>query len=215
MNARDIRSFFWAVALLIVLPFQFQQQLAAATAAGGRQVPIPSPPPPPPPDWPRHSSLGILNATRSCAGVDPTGTVDVTRALQACIEAAYTANQALFLAPGRYLVSDTLTVAQADGGPITPYSPAPAPVNIVPCRFRANVLLGSTVALPSRPTIVLQAHSLGFNDSSKPRNVMKITNPHAENIVRHSRHAPISSRTFLCSSVFLRIAPMCVGAPMR
>ena len=98
------------------------------------------------------ASLGILNATASCAGVDGSGKTDSTAALQGCIERAYEANLALFLAPGRYLVSDTLTVAQEDGG-------AGAAVNIVPCRFRANVLLGSTVGLPARPTIVLRAGS--------------------------------------------------------
>ena len=96
------------------------------------------------------ASLGILNATASCAGVDGSGRTDSTAALQGCIERAYEANLALFLAPGRYLVSDTLTVAQEDGG-------AGAAVNIVPCRFRANVLLGSTAGLPARPSIVLKA----------------------------------------------------------
>ena len=84
--------------------------------------------------------------------MDGSGRTDSTAALQGCIERAYRANLALFLAPGRYLVSDTLTVAQEDGG-------AGAAVNIVPCRFRANVLLGSTAGLPARPTIVLRAGS--------------------------------------------------------
>ena len=103
------------------------------------------------------------------------GTTDSTAALQGCIERAYRANLALFLAPGRYLVSDTLTVAQEDGG-------AGAAVNIVPCRFRANVLLGSTAGLPARPTIVLRAGSPGFGNASTPKNLMKITNPKAEDI---------------------------------
>jgi hypothetical protein len=121
------------------------------------------------------SLLGILNAT-SCAGVDSTGKTDSTVALQGCIERAYKANLALFFAPGRYLVSDTLTVAQGD------ISPAPgSPVNTVPCRFRANVLLGSTARLPARPTIVLRASSPGFN-ATTPKNVMKITNPRGEDI---------------------------------
>eukprot|EP01052_Picozoa_sp_SAG31_P033966 SAG31_NODE_3905_length_3765_cov_6.684670_4_plen_185_part_00 len=122
-------------------------------------------------------ALGILNATKSCSGIDSTGVTDSTVGLQNCIERAYKANQALFLAMGRYLVSDTLTAAQADGGGITPHSPTPAPVNIVPCRFRPNVLLGSTAALPRRPTIVLGAHSPGFANMSAPKNVLKITNP--------------------------------------
>ena len=121
-------------------------------------------------------SLGILNATASCAGVDSSGTTDSTAALQSCIERAYSARLALFLSPGRYLVSDTLTVAQGDTGP--PFTA----VNIVPCRFRANVLLGSTALLPARPTIVLKAGSPGFGNASSPKNVMKITNPHGEDI---------------------------------
>ncbi len=127
------------------------------------------------------SSLGILNATLSC-GVDGTGMTDSTAALQACITQAYKQNLALFLPPGRYLVSDTLTASQADGGSITPHSPTPAPVNVVPGRFRPNVLLGSTKSLPVRPTIVLKAGSPGFGNASASKNVLKITNPAAENI---------------------------------
>ena len=110
--------------------------------------------PPPPNAGLRHSPLGILNATASCPGVDGSGDVDVTQALQACITKAYVANQALFLAPGRYLVSDSLTANQADGGAVTPFSPAPAPVNIVPGRFRSNVLLGSTAG-----TLFIENHN--------------------------------------------------------
>ena len=75
------------------------------------------------------------------------------------------------------MVSDTLEVTQAnendhgDGG-----------VNIVPARFRPNVLIGSTSALPSRPTIVLKAKSKDFGNAKKPKNLIKITNPRAENI---------------------------------
>lgn len=122
------------------------------------------------------TARGILNATASCAGVDGSGTADSTTALQRCIERAYQANLALFLAPGRYLISDTLTVAQGDAGPSF------TAANIIPCRFRANVLLGSTALLPARPTIVLKAGSPGFGNASTPKNVMKITNPHGEDI---------------------------------
>lgn len=142
----------------------------------------------------RAASLGILNATLSCDGVDSSGANDSTAALQKCIERAYVANLALFLPVGRYLVSDTLTVAQADGGDITPFSPVPAPVNEVPCRFRPNVLLGSTASLPARPTIVLKAGSPGYQNASAPRNVVKVTNPAAENInMNQVSNAPLST----------------------
>eukprot|EP01051_Picozoa_sp_SAG22_P006970 SAG22_NODE_475_length_10003_cov_3.943356_2_plen_925_part_00 len=150
------------------------------------QPPAPPPAPPPPDDWRRSpaDTIGILNATQpgACPGVDAGGAVDVTLPLQACIEKAYRLNQPLLLPPGRYLVSDTLTAAQADGGAITPFSPAPAPVNVVPGRFRPNVLIGSAVQLPQhRPTIVLKADSPGFGNRSALKNVLKVTNPAAEN----------------------------------
>lgn len=119
------------------------------------------------------SSLGILNATADCE-VDNGGAVDVTAPLQACITKAYLLNLALFLPPGRYLVSDTLAANQSGGG-------ADA-VNIVPCRFKPNTIIGSTAALPQRPTIVLQAGSAGFGDASAPKNVLKISNPSSEDI---------------------------------
>ena len=120
------------------------------------------------------SSLGILNATADCVGVDNGGAVDVTAPLQACITKAYLLNRALFLPPGRYLVSDTLAANQSGGG-------ADA-VNIVPCRFKPNTIIGSTAALPQRPTIVLRAGSAGFENASAPKNVLKISNPSSEDI---------------------------------
>jgi hypothetical protein len=120
---------------------------------------------------------GVLDVTQPPYNADPTGNSDTTAALQKAIEAAYDQQLAAFFPSGRYLVTDTLMVAQknerdhGDGG-----------VNIVPARFRPNVLIGSTLKLPSRPTIVLKTNSTGFSDPKKPKNLMKITNPHAENI---------------------------------
>eukprot|EP01045_Picozoa_sp_COSAG04_P010715 COSAG04_NODE_663_length_11444_cov_4.242045_3_plen_258_part_00 len=79
----------------------------------------------------RSTALGIVNATADC-GVDSTGAADVTAALQACIERAYRANRALFLPPGRYLVSDTLCAALA-----LPDRPCPCPCRC-PCRCRCR-----------------------------------------------------------------------------
>eukprot|EP01047_Picozoa_sp_COSAG01_P014731 COSAG01_NODE_723_length_14060_cov_132.571807_17_plen_312_part_00 len=123
---------------------------------------------------------GVLNATAhggnggGCEGVVADGTTDVTTALQRCISRAYASNAALFLSPGRYLVSDTLWLNQSSGGA--------GPVNIVKERFRPNTLFGSTAALPARPTIVLAAHSRGFGNASSPKNVLKVTNPGSEDV---------------------------------
>jgi hypothetical protein len=115
---------------------------------------------------------GILNATRDC-GVDASGATDTTAALQRCIDEAYARNVALFLPPGRYLVSDGLAANQSGGG-------ADA-VNIVHCRFRPHTLVGSTRG-QRRPTIVLRAGSPGFGNASAPKNVLKISNPSSEDI---------------------------------
>lgn len=115
-------------------------------------------------------SLGVLTA----GSLDRSGTVDVTAGLQRLISQAYRDNLVLMLPLGRYLVSDTLWVNQSnwaggDGG-----------INIVPDRFRPNVIIGST--LGPRPTIVLAASAAGFDDPSSPKNLMKVTNPLNENI---------------------------------
>lgn len=145
------------------------------------------------------SSLGILNATADCA-VDNGGAVDVTGPLQACITKAYLLNLALFLPPGRYLVSDTLAANQSGGG-------ADA-VNIVPCRFKPNTIIGSTAALPQRPTIVLRAGSDGFGDASAPKNVLKISNPSSEDI--NMNQAIRGARIYCSSSTFqMMILSMC------
>jgi len=139
--------------------------LARSTAVTSTSLAAPSPP---------HSSLGILNVTAPPFSIDNTGVTDVTVQLQAAIAAAYGAQLALFLPPGRYLVSDTLHVEQNNYG-------SSLPVNIRPSRFRPNVIIGSTSALPQRPTFVLQANSRGFNNPLQPKNVMKITNTGREN----------------------------------
>ena len=49
------------------------------------------------------------------------------------------------------------------------------------CRWRPNVIIGSTADLPRRPTIVLAPKAKGFDDPKKPKNVLKITNTGREN----------------------------------
>jgi len=124
------------------------------------------------PSWQQHP--GILNATAPPFSLDASGATDVTQQLQAAISAAYTAQVALFLPPGRYLVSDSLRAEQDNYG-------SSMPVNIRPARFRPNVIIGSTAALPQRPTIVLRRSSPGFDDPERPKNVLKITNTGREN----------------------------------
>jgi hypothetical protein len=124
-----------------------------------------------PPPMPPHSPLGILNATEY--GVDASGASDTTAQLQAAIVAAYDAQLALFLPPGRYLVSDTLWANQSNYG-------SSLPVNMRPARWRTNVLLGSAAAA-ARPTIVLAPHSNGFGDAKAPKNVVKLHNTGREN----------------------------------
>ena len=122
---------------------------------------------------------GLLDVTAPPHSIDNTGATDVTVALRVAIQAALAANAAVFVPEGRYLVSDTLEIAQrcdlyrdrGDGG-----------INIVPCRFRPNVIIGSTKALPRRPTLVLAPRSPGFGNASAPKNVVKLTNPVAENV---------------------------------
>ena len=117
------------------------------------------------------SGPGILNATADC-GVDASGTVDVTAPLQRCIFDAFAQNLALFLPPGRYLVSDTLLANQTK----TTWGVDNSGTNTWPSRFRPNVLLGSTSALPQRPVLVLRRGSKGFHNASVPKNVLKVTN---------------------------------------
>lgn len=135
-----------------------------SAAAGAASLPSPVRLPPP-----RHSTLGILNAT--ALGVDSSGTTDTTAALQAAIVAAYDAQLALFLPPGRYLVSDTIWANQSNYG-------SSLPVNLRPARWRTNVILGS---MTDRPTIVLAPQTPGFDNASSPRNVLKLHNTGREN----------------------------------
>ena len=95
-----------------------QPRLDKDTVSGGAvhapPAPGPAPGPAPVPAPGPHSTVGILNAT--LVGVDNTGTRDTTKSLQAAIVAAYDAQLALFLPPGRYLVSDTLWANQSNYG---------------------------------------------------------------------------------------------------
>jgi hypothetical protein len=117
---------------------------------------------------------GILNITAPPYSIDSSGLKDVTAELQKAIRDAYSLKVPVFFPPGRYLVSDTLLAEQNNYG-------SSLPVNLRPARFRPNVLLGSSSALPQRPTMVLRANSSGFGDPSKPKNVMKVTNTGREN----------------------------------
>eukprot|EP00038_Savillea_parva_P004098 m.134068 g.134068 ORF g.134068 m.134068 type:complete len:869 (-) comp11373_c0_seq7:124-2730(-) len=127
---------------------------------------------------PQSSSLprGVVSVTSSPYHCDSTGQTDVTACLQRVIDDGFSNQTAVFFPPGRYAVSDTLTVTQH------PTSTNDGGVNIVPNRFRANTLMGATTNLPDRPTIVLMDHSAGFDDDKQPKNVIKVTNPYAENI---------------------------------
>ena len=128
-----------------------------------------------PPMLPR----GVLNITAPPHSVDSSGTTDVTVALRAAIASALASDQVVFVPLGRYLISDTIEIAQScdlfkgrsDGG-----------INIVPCRFRPNVVVGSAAALPERPTFVLAPNALGYSNISAPKNVVKLTNSVQENV---------------------------------
>ena len=137
-------------------------------------TPTPGPRPSPPPAPVPTQSPGILNVAEYGGGIDSTGKTDVTVQLQQAITAAYQAQVVLFFPPGRYLVSDTLWANQSNYGSSTP-------VNLRPARFRNNVFLGSTMALPLRPTIVLRQSSSGFHDPARPKNVLKFHNTGREN----------------------------------
>ena len=112
---------------------------------------------------------GVLDVTAPPHSVDNSGATDVTQQLRVAIKAAFAGNEVVFLPVGRYLISDTIDIAQpcdmfqnrGDGG-----------INIVPCRFRPNVVIGSPEALPGRrPTLVLAAHAPGFANASAPKNI--------------------------------------------
>ena len=55
---------------------------------------------------------GLLDVTESPYSVDSSGKKDVTTSLRSAINAALVQNKAVFMPPGRYLVSDTITIAQ-------------------------------------------------------------------------------------------------------
>eukprot|EP00035_Acanthoeca_spectabilis_P000766 m.75462 g.75462 ORF g.75462 m.75462 type:complete len:780 (+) comp10418_c0_seq1:29-2368(+) len=119
---------------------------------------------------------GMIDVTRPPYSCDFTGDTDVTKCLQTAVNDGYSSQSAVFFPPGRYAISDTLMVEQV------PWSNTDGGVNIVPNRFRANTLIGSTVGLPVRPVIVLLPHSPGYGLSAVPKNVIKVTNTRAENI---------------------------------
>eukprot|EP00729_Bicosta_minor_P007761 gene7761-8976_t len=126
---------------------------------------------------------GLLDVTQPPYSADNTGKHDVTSILQQAITDGYSKQLAVYFPVGKYLVSDTLTVLQSGWGA----EQSDGGVNIVPCRFHSNTLIGSTEGLKldgsgQRPTIVLAPTSPGFNNENTPKNVMKITNSHAENI---------------------------------
>ena len=114
---------------------------------------------------------GILNATGPACSVDGSGATDTTAVLQRCIDAAFARNLVLFLPAGRYLVSDSLLANQSK----QPWGMDNAGVNNWPSRYRPNVLLGSTAALPARPVIVLRRGSPGFDNASAPKHVLKVS----------------------------------------
>ena len=109
-------------------------RVVSAHASVSAAPPVHAPPPPRPargpPPTPGIEAPGVLNAT--AFGLDSSGGLDVTAALRRAVDAAFAANVALLLPPGRYLVSDTIEIVQkcpiyharGDGG-----------VNIVPNRF--------------------------------------------------------------------------------
>jgi hypothetical protein len=156
---------------------------------------------------PTADMIGILNVTAPPYSLDASGATDVTEGLQAAILAAKAANLALFLPPGRYLVSDTLRVDQQPGfgnnGSKAWHSDGG--INIVPNRFKANVILGSVAALPARPTIVLAPGAPGFGNASEPKNAMKIHNPGDENV----RAAPARDARAARAQRSCRLPPAC------
>ena len=55
---------------------------------------------------------GLLDVTDAPYAVDPSGTKDVTVSLRSALNAALVQNKAAFMPPGRYLISNTITVVQ-------------------------------------------------------------------------------------------------------
>lgn len=115
---------------------------------------------------------GYINVTEPPCSLDNTGVVDVTTALQACINLAYNYSVPvvpLFFPGGTYLVSDTITIEQNNPG-------GDDGINVVPGRFLPRVLVGATASgMGNRPVIVLAANSPGFgNTDSKYKPVIDI-----------------------------------------
>ena len=83
---------------------------------------------------------GLLDVTQPPYSADNTGKSDVTAVLQRAVSDGYAQQAAVYFPSGRYLVSDTITVLQSGWGA----EQSDGGVNIVPCRFHANTLIGST-----------------------------------------------------------------------
>lgn len=83
---------------------------------------------------------GLLDVTQPPYSADNTGKHDVTSILQQAITDGYSKQLAVYFPVGKYLVSDTLTVLQSGWGA----EQSDGGVNIVPCRFHSNTLIGST-----------------------------------------------------------------------
>ena len=126
------------------------------------------------------SPYTYINVTDAPCHLDNTGATDVTKALQACIDGAFgnrIGGTPLFFPPGRYLLSDTVTILQTSGWD----SAKDDGINVCPARFASHVLIGAKTALPARPTFVLAAASPGFA-AAKYKPLFRIYNNGGEGI---------------------------------
>ena len=117
-----------------------------------------SPPPVP------TGTKGYLDAVADC-GADNTGATDATAALQACIVTSYDWRARgwpvpIFLPPGVYTVSDTLTLAQENAGPDDG-------INVCPARFQSLAMFGSGQGGHNRAVLKLAPNSPGFNGTGR------------------------------------------------
>lgn len=122
-------------------------------------------------------SPGFLNAVTDC-GADPSGAVDSTAQLQACVDRAYARTVPrvpVFLPRGVYLLNDTLTLAQTFSGPDDG-------INVCPSRYLPHIFFGEPAGASGvRPTLRLAPSSPGFAETAyKP--LVKIYNPGGEGI---------------------------------
>ena len=126
-------------------------------------VNAPSPPPPPPPSPSPAPLPPYLDAVKDC-GADPTGAIDATAALRACIARAYghsLPRVPVLLPAGVYTVSDTLAFKQDNPGPDDG-------INVCPSRFAPHVFIGAPIAAGgARPVLRLAAASPGFSAAAR------------------------------------------------